>query len=618
MSTVFRLLSGYEDDIVMDIGDRRALYIISNYINNRDLMKEHEVTSYLACEDEEEKLKIVKKEPSDRLRKVEDELIAKLANAISFIKDLPAYIEDVDEYLVQVPAHSANAPKITILTPDAPRWEDDRILGRDDFVVELCQALQESNSHLQLTGMGGIGKTEILNKIYTFFADNPDAHSITHVGLVRYTGSLGRGLSQQLALPKSKPGIDVIKYLGNLGDRHKVLLLIDDIRPQQEKKDQSIAPDESFSQLFSVKASILLSSRVRKEGFTSRRVKLLTTPECLDVFQAQRYNTDDDESDDSEIIEVPELPDEDRTILRDIIENRAGRNPLIVNRLGVMVRDHRWSISQLNEELKNRNFGISKGIRNTDGEDAEELQEEIDKLYRLEDIQKAGDRSILEAFTMFSSIPLETTNCVKWFADDAGLDEGRCSRALSRLAMYTWLMSHKKKGGNQFFFSMHQMVQAAVKSQANIQRENHQNLIERSWGFVDMEAKKADGTAWSKHVEAKPGDTINYRIQYKNTGDIAMKNVLIRNILPPGLVYLEGSTEVYNSNNPEGVAVSDSIISSTGMNIGEYGLGANAWIYFSATVEDTGSISNKIQRNTVEMNGGFVTKTSFADVVILG
>ena len=95
-----------------------------------------------------------------------------------------------------------------------------------------------------------------------------------------------------------------------------------------------------------------------------------------------------------------------------------------------------------------------------------------------------------------------------------------------------------------------------------------------------------------------------------------MKNVLLRDILPPGLAYLEGSTTVYTGNHPEGVVVSDNILSNSGINIGHFGPGANAWVYFSADVEPLYTPHNRILRNIIQMNGGFVTKTAYADVAV--
>lgn len=217
---------------------------------------------------------------------------------------------------------------------------------------------------------------------------------------------------------------------------------------------------------------------------------------------------------------------------------------------------------------------------------------------------------------MFSTVPLDAETCIDWFSEDAHLDDEECLFALRKLALHTWLMRHVRRSDGFIHFSMHQIVKSAVCSQSNIREEDHAHLMKRSWGIVEIEARNREDAKWVRAILAKSGDTVHFRIQFKNTGKVEMKNVLLRDILPPGLAYLEGSTTVYTGNHPEGVVVSDNILSNSGINIGHFGPGANAWVYFSADVEPLYTPHNRILRNIIQMNGGFVTKTAYADVAV--
>lgn len=137
---------------------------------------------------------------------------------------------------------------------------------------------------------------------------------------------------------------------------------------------------------------------------------------------------------------------------------------------------------------------------------------------------------------------------------------------------------------------------------------------------VTKEVQKDGASAWSEAITAKSGDKINYRIQFKNSGEVAMKNVVIRDILPTGMTYVKGSTKVYNTSSPNGVVVSDKIVTNSGINIGDYIPGGNAWIYFSATIDASVSekCNNSILRNIVQANGGYGTKEDTADVGVTG
>ena len=93
------------------------------------------------------------------------------------------------------------------------------------------------------------------------------------------------------------------------------------------------------------------------------------------------------------------------------------------------------------------------------------------------------------------------------------------------------------------------------------------------------------GNEWAEDVTAKAGDTVRYRIQFKNIGNTTLKNVVIRDVLPAGMTYVKGSTVLYNAANTNGKTLDDGIVSNDGINIGDYAKGTEATIYFYATVD---------------------------------
>ncbi|MBR0133740.1 DUF11 domain-containing protein [Candidatus Saccharibacteria bacterium] len=101
---------------------------------------------------------------------------------------------------------------------------------------------------------------------------------------------------------------------------------------------------------------------------------------------------------------------------------------------------------------------------------------------------------------------------------------------------------------------------------------------------IDKMVQLNGGKEWSEIVTAKAGDKVRYRIQFKNTGNTTLKNVVIRDVLPAGLTYVKGSTVLYNKDNTNGKTLADGIVSAQGINIGNYAKGAEATVYFYATV----------------------------------
>lgn len=96
----------------------------------------------------------------------------------------------------------------------------------------------------------------------------------------------------------------------------------------------------------------------------------------------------------------------------------------------------------------------------------------------------------------------------------------------------------------------------------------------------------ADQT-WKDHIEAKIGDELEFRIEYKNTSNATQDRVVIRDILPSNLEYVEGSTILVNGNHPNGIrAQSNALVEETGTVIGGYQAGANAIMYFEAKIVD--------------------------------
>jgi uncharacterized repeat protein (TIGR01451 family)/LPXTG-motif cell wall-anchored protein len=89
---------------------------------------------------------------------------------------------------------------------------------------------------------------------------------------------------------------------------------------------------------------------------------------------------------------------------------------------------------------------------------------------------------------------------------------------------------------------------------------------------------------WVKSYAAQPSETVDYLIQYKNVGDTQQDSVTFRDTLPAGVTYVNGSTTFGNTITPAGTKASDNIANGTGINVGSYASGANAWSIFSAKV----------------------------------
>ncbi len=91
---------------------------------------------------------------------------------------------------------------------------------------------------------------------------------------------------------------------------------------------------------------------------------------------------------------------------------------------------------------------------------------------------------------------------------------------------------------------------------------------------------------WEDVIEAKVGDKVDFRIEYKNTSDKQQDHVAIKDILPSNLKYVDGTSVIKNSSYPKDATFDHDYLVTTGTKIGSYGPGANALVYFTAEVVD--------------------------------
>lgn len=134
---------------------------------------------------------------------------------------------------------------------------------------------------------------------------------------------------------------------------------------------------------------------------------------------------------------------------------------------------------------------------------------------------------------------------------------------------------------------------------------------------VSKEVSKHGANKWVESYAAQPGETVDYLLQYKNTGTVTQKDVVIKDVLPANMTYVSGSAVLGNPAHPAGVTASDNV-TSAGLNVGTYNPGQNAWVIFSAKAPtnsqlscDTNSLVNK---EVVETDNGSKSDTATVTV----
>jgi uncharacterized repeat protein (TIGR01451 family) len=132
------------------------------------------------------------------------------------------------------------------------------------------------------------------------------------------------------------------------------------------------------------------------------------------------------------------------------------------------------------------------------------------------------------------------------------------------------------------------------------------------------QVRKLGDTTWKKSVNINAGDTLQYRITYKNAGEVNEYDVVVKDTLPAGISYVPGSSVLTNTNFPNGKTVSDNVVASSGINIGSYKPGSIAYLQFNAKVNNDVTLScgsnTFVNKERTIANGGYIEDTANAVV----
>lgn len=127
-------------------------------------------------------------------------------------------------------------------------------------------------------------------------------------------------------------------------------------------------------------------------------------------------------------------------------------------------------------------------------------------------------------------------------------------------------------------------------------------------------------TNWLTSMDAKAGDTVQYMIAYKNTGNATENHVVVRDNLPPNTTLVPGTTYLKNTTYPNGLGQlsSSDAVTGNGIDITNYAPGGAAYVTFKVTMPGADKLTcgNNTFRNVgvVDWNGGEYYNT--ADVNI--
>lgn len=360
---------------------------------------------------------------------------------------------------VQYDIHQKTCIQSNIITYGQNITYTNNFVGRENEINEIIEKLKESNRIL-ISGMGGIGKTTILKKLYHTMVERYKNTS-KKFGYFEYELSMDDTIYNALKYEKiGDRNIDVQrakKVLEDYANGDEIIFFIDNV------------PIEKYielQQLDSIKGKIVITSRQNEyENYETVFIDKMSVEECKEIFKKESGILRDSQD------------------LDYIINTLIGRHTLTVKLLAKIAKRKQWTL----DGLKNQLLGVGFKIEYRDFGKMTNILTEYKKLYSISELN-IHEQNILEGFSLLREAKLDICKYQKFLALDA---EDKENDELYELYEKGWLEKEEN------MFSIHPIFAEFISESREIGISNHLELYKvikllcSSLGDSDM-LKKQD------------------------------------------------------------------------------------------------------------------------------
>ena len=126
---------------------------------------------------------------------------------------------------------------------------------------------------------------------------------------------------------------------------------------------------------------------------------------------------------------------------------------------------------------------------------------------------------------------------------------------------------------------------------------------------MNNSVSKEGGNDYKSNIDAIPGETLDFKMHFKNTGTTILKDVVVYDLLGEGLEFVPGTTKIYTPSHPEGTLQTDALFKN-GFNIGDYKGGMDATITYKVKVLDDENLFPKGETVVVKNNAATAIKSA--------
>lgn len=242
-----------------------------------------------------------------------------------------------------------NPPKssydtVTYLTEHVSILQDNplphqRFFGREEELFNLKEMAEQGRKCL-ISGVGGIGKTELLRQL---LQSCQEERFIDCMAIVPYTTGIVESFAMvfpEFRLQESEESCNHVLY--QLEERaregKRVLLLIDNM-------NNTVEEDPAMQRLASLSCGVLITSRHQElAGFETYRICDPSVSTCTLIFR-DNYKQP--------------LTQSDRAVLHDLMSNAALRHPLTLRLMARAAHSNGWTVQQLKEQLEQNHISLT-------------------------------------------------------------------------------------------------------------------------------------------------------------------------------------------------------------------------------------------------------------------
>lgn len=365
--------------------------------------------------------------------------------------------EEIQMIKEQLHREAEKATESNVITIGSDITPTNHFVGRKKELECVCAKMQQ-NDRVLLSGMGGIGKTEILKQMYNKILKENRGNENILLGYFNYELSIEETIYSALKFEKTGDReIDVSKAkmkLEEYSNSKETYIFIDNVPTNKE---------EELHYLDSVSGKIVISSRQTEyENYEAVPIDRLSLQECINIFKNESSSFSEDLN------------------LQYIIDNLIGRHTLTVKLLARVAKRKEWSI----EELKNELVTVGFKINYTEFGKRTNILSEYKKLYSISGLYEY-EKNILESFSILREVKLDKNECKEYIGCD--VDEYDIE-ILYGLYEKGWIERSNMK------YSIHPVFAEFIAESNEIDISKHKKLFEYIKSLVenlnDLEIRK--------------------------------------------------------------------------------------------------------------------------------